>query len=246
MSDYGIKISKPRFNANTAGDADLLFSSSWPSLPIANEETFTNQSSSFTFAHGLGFPCFSLIWEVTNGVSRQRPLTPPRIDSTSVYINSPSVASSYHVKCYNIDLSTDIEYPILKSSDVETTYDPDYGIKITKEGEDINSDDLRDYILHSRCQSPLVLAVKTVSGASTENSYTDPQGYASWVFGYVRNSSGVYIQAPYYSQSYPQLFITTTGGVIQYSITTNAFDAASSILILRDPMFASTDEVVSY
>lgn len=245
--DYGIKISKPGFDATTAADADLLFSSSWPSLPIANEATFTGQSSSFTFEHGLGFPCFAIIWEITSaGLSSQRYLTRTRTDSTYVYIDSPTSTNSYHVKCYNIDLSTSVEYPLLNTSSVDRPYDPSYGIKIAKEGEDIDSSDLRDFILHSRAQSPLVLTVQTASGVSTTNTYNDPQGYTSWVFGFTRTSGGIYTHAAYYSQAYPRLFITTTGGTNTYSITTSSTDDSSTILVLRDPMFAPTNLNVTY
>ena len=55
MGDLGIKISKPGFDAYSAGDADLVFSSGWPSLPIAFETTLT-EGDSLTVEHGLGFP----------------------------------------------------------------------------------------------------------------------------------------------------------------------------------------------
>ena len=253
--DYGIRLSKPFYDATKAADSDLIFSSSWPSLPVATERTFTNSAnggdtsfaSDFTFAHGLGFACFALIWEITNGVATQRPSIPPRIDLTSIYIDSPSTtASAYHVKCYNIDLSVNAEYPSTNASSVVTSYDNNYGIKIAKEDEDIDSEDMRDFILHSRCQSPLISVVKTSTGVSTALTYTDSKDYTAWVFGYVRSSSGVYTQAPYFNQAYPRLFITGSSGAYTYSITTDTSDDASTIVVLRDPMFASTNTEVTY
>lgn len=249
MSDYGIKVAKPNYDARTAGDADLLFSSSWPSLPVAFETTTTGNT---TVDHGLDFPPLTLAWLVSGGVSQKGSAAQPwpDVDSTKVYLNTDLDyidAPVIHVKCYNIDLSRDVDYPVLKTPTASTgLYDADFGIKIAKQGEDIDSDDLRDYVLHSRCQSPLILAVKTESTATVANTvaYTSPLGYTSWIFSYVKSASGLYQCSPYEAQGYPQLQINATTNT--YTQVWGFGDVGATIVALRDPMFASTDSVVTY
>lgn len=251
MADVGIRISKPFQDVLLSGEADMLFSSSWPSLPIAAQQTYTSPGTDLTvpvvFEHNLGFVPLVAIWQVVGGkASRVKTTSVNRVSSSYVSIPATS-ADSVTVICYNIDIATEIEYPFVTPSAVESTYSPDYGIKIVKDGRDIDSNDMRDFILHSRCQSPQILAVKTQeSGNPVE--YAEPQGYTSWVFGFVRKADGSYYYAPYYSQGYPRTLIEGTSPNITYSLEyIEGFgDTGASIVILRDPMFAPINVSASY
>lgn len=260
--DYGIKISKPFFDAQNSGDADLIFSSAWPSLPVAFEETLTVDSTMISPAelpipHGLGFPPLVLAWKYIDNYAVKFVFGYSDVlecDDTNIYLSlaSPQYppsnqASKVHIKAYNIDLSVEKEYAINKPPASQLLYDPDFGIKVVKEGMDYKSTDLRDFILHSRAQSPLIMAVKTQESATGDTvRYVDPQGYLSWVFGFVRGTDGRYKAAPYFSQGYPQTGIDVSA--LEYSVAweTAASDDGATLVVLRDPMFTATDEEASY
>ncbi len=262
MGDYGIKISKPFYDAQQSGDADMLFSSAWPSIAVAKEVEIPAGTTSY--AHNLGFPPFPSAWQksyqpLTPTYSQEAPNAWTRIgtlyndlsvDENNVYF--PSHTDITHIKLYNIDISTQQSYRFVRPSAVRKTYDPNFGIRVAKEGEDINSDDLRDFLIHSRAQSPLVLSVVTSVTDSTGGyaEFTDPQGYTSWVFGFIRNTTTRrWNMIPYISQAYPSLSITRDSqGRATYSAYYVSFfgDDASSLVVLRDPMFAATDFEVTY
>lgn len=256
-----LKIAKSGYDVKTAGDVDLAFSSQWPSLPIAAEIN-TNQFAGnalianptvINIPHNLGFPPFTIGWTVVNG--RSQTLFPD-VDATNIYFNSsfpnPSTFGYCNFKCFNLDLTKDVDYPFalppspgrtgpVKSSKV---------FKLAKPHKDISSTDLRDYLIHSRCQSPQILAVKIGNNSNGGTlSYTSPLGYTSWVFGYVKGNTfggtrkGRYGFAPYHSQAYPVTKIDNSTNT--YSISYVAGDIAV-LVILRDPMFGSTKLSVSY
>ena len=266
--DVGIKISKPNYDATTAADSDLLFSSSWPSLPIVNEYTKTISSLPYTttIPHGLGYVPFVLGWSKTSGKWHKRFFgynDGIKVDETNIYINitdnypfvtatTTTAPTSLHLKVYALDIATEVEYELSARSSIVAEYNPDYGIKIAKEAADINSTDMRDFILHSRCQSPLILALKNENSAVASGSYDglityeDPQGQISWVFGFIRATDGKYREVPYYGQAYPTTQIDTATKTYTLGWINAAGDEAASLVVLRDPMFAASDITASY
>ena len=270
MGSYGLKISQPFYDATTAADANLLFSSSWPTIPIAAEKTFTNvlyggsddfNGTTLTFNHNLGFVPFTAVWTTTFSprlTSRYvgGPFS-PTFDANNAYVGVSNALYQVHVTCYNINLGTDVDYPYIKTSGATALYDNDFGLKIAKSGKDITSNDMRDFILHTRCQSPQILAVKTeksavdsaLGGGTRDIIYTPPVTTPLWAFGYQRDSTNTYIGVYYYSQSYPRLFVTpNTNGTYTYQLNFGpaASNFGATLLLMRDPMFASNDLTASY
>lgn len=236
--DYGLKVSKAGFDALTAQDNDLLFNSSWPSLQVVKVVQSTGTTA---IAHGLPYPTFAVIYGQDPILSFNTAFTPLNTDATYVY---PSIGT---VVIYNLDITTDVDYPYSDKPKVLSTYDSNYGIKMAKVGADINSTDLRDYIIHSRTGSPLVLAVKTETTVSPNNptyiQYTNRLGYPAFVFGYIYNDSTArYVVAPAVGQAYP---ITFSNGTTSY-IQTGVLGSKGSLVVLRSPMFASTPVGVTY
>lgn len=235
--DVGVKLSQPFYDVNTTSDSNLVFSSGWPSLAVAASGICDGSGK---IAHNLGFPPFSLGWANTPAT-----MVFPDMDSTYLYSNPGD-----YVVAYDLDITKDVDYAYTAASSVVQPYDNGYGIKMAIEGKNIDSTDLRDFIVHSRAQSPLVLAVKTEISADAANvaiagsptiQYTNKVGYQTWVFGYVYlNASSRYAFAPMYSQAYPRLF---TDGIKSYL---TYFDNKASLVILRDPMFAPTTRSVTY
>ncbi len=245
-ADYGIKIAKANYDALTAADRDLLFNSSWPSVQIVRVK---NVVAGEAVPHGLTFPPVAFM---LGGATAETIMYGQDVDDTNVY---PRVSGSMVI--YNIDISTDVEYPYTDTVSVNTTYDPDYGVKMVKEGGDIDSTELRDYILHSRCGSPLVLAVKTQETVNDANTdivqYTSRMGYPTLNFGYSGRPAGAttnsgqtygnngYQFAPQGGQSIPVAF---TDGFTTYTPIYSTFsDGRASIICLRSPMFATTNTV---
>jgi hypothetical protein len=197
-ADVGIKISKPGYGAQTAADANLVFSSSWPSLAVGFTIQVAYSASAQAIPHGLKFPPFTMGWVIDTVLEASSYTAPsrgamrlfPDVDATNIYIPGgltyfQSTNSVIHLKAYNIDLSKDVDYPLLQNTNgFVGGYDPDFGIKLAKQNKTITSVDLRDYILHSRCQTPLIMAVKTQATMNPNNvqtiQYTNKLGYPSW------------------------------------------------------------------
>jgi hypothetical protein len=241
----------------------MVFDSSWPSLPIAFETTLSSPFPA-SVTHNLKFAPFSLVWAYGTDPSgktktSQRFYFP--VDTTKLYLDTSSfstqqlafwnVATSIKVRCFQLDLATDIDYTLAPGDTFNSPYDPNFGIKVVKQFKDINSTDLRDFALHSRAQSPLILAVKTQKTMPAANigtgignvvQYTSTLKYPAWVYGYVEQSTGKYMPAPYYEQAYPRTFTDGITSYIGYSGT----DIGATLVILRDPMFAATATTVQY
>lgn len=276
-STVGFKISKPGYDATRSSGSNMVFDSSWPSLPIAYETTITNPivgtGNTLTIPHNLKFPPFTMIWAYgpdASGIGNVGKRFIPYVNATNVYLNGNTVSSPaftatvLRIRCFQLDLSKDINYILSPGDTFKAPYDPNFGIKVVKAGKDINSTDLRNFALHSRAQSPLILAVKTEATIPSANlataignviQYTSVLNYPVWVYGFVKIGATVsgtlgipansYIPAPYYSQSYPK---TTTDGFVSYLGYTSGANAdnGASLVILRDPMFAATQTTVQY
>lgn len=251
-SNNGIRISKAGYDALTAADNDLLFNSAWPSLQIVKVKPMEETSVTFTAVpHGLEFPPAAF---VLGGTDFDNTMEGCNVDEENVYVPTGSVGftGGGTLVIYHLDISTDVDYPYTDTLSFNTAYNPDYGIKMIKGGGDIESTDLRDYILHSRCGSPLVLAVKTEKTVNPANpgivQYTSKLGYPTLNFGYAGVAAGTteqnisygnnaYRFAPQGGQTAP---IAYTDGFTTY---TALADSRASIVCLRSPMFATTNTV---
>lgn len=260
-ADYGIKISKAGFSALNAADNDLAFNSSWPSTQIVLVRPIAAGETNIVVPHGLGFPPVAF---VIGGTDLTNIMYGCDVDDTNVLILG-GFSSACTLVVYRIDISTDIEYPYTATTSVNTLYDPDYGIKMVKPSGNIDSTDMRDYILHSRCGSPMVLAVKTNATSSPSNpdvvQFTSRLGYATLNFGYagivagntfvfgsgITYGNNAYMFAPQNGSSYPVAFTDGFTTYVQANIVTSFFSGKASVVCLRSPMFATTNTVqVSY
>lgn len=252
QADTGFKVSKPGYDVNRTSGQNMIFNSSWPSLAIAYEKIIPTPSGAITVPHNLKFPPFTMAWAYNpdpSGIGNVGSRLFPTVDSTNVYLNT--TAAKIIVRCFRLDLSRDIDYTLAPGDSFNGPYDPNYGIKFVKPNKDINSRDLRDFAVHSRAQSPLILSVKTEKTIPSANvgtgignvvQYTSKLKYPAWVYAYTKQSTGKYVFAPYYSQSYPRLFTDGFKAYIGYTGT----DIGATIVILRDPMFAAQQTSIQY
>lgn len=269
-TDVGFKISKPGYDANKSAGSNLVFSSSWPSLNVVFETTITNTITSFaspaiTVAHGQTFPCFGFVWAIgpdtKSGLGNPAVRRIPamyNVDSQNFYLNTAALsnletdflftATKLHIKCFQLDLSKDIDYILAPGDSFRSPYDSSFGVKWVKPNKDINSTDLRDFAVHSRAQSALILAVKTqeTNDASTPDTtqYTSKFRDPVWVYGFVRSTAGRYRFAPLGGQAYPKT--ATNGFTTSLQYLSGAGDNGATLVILRDPMFAPTSTAVTY
>jgi hypothetical protein len=267
----GFKISKPGYDARRTAGSNFVFNSSWPSLPIAFETTITNPitstSATATINHKLGFVPFAIVWTYgpdASGIATTTTRLFMNVDANNLYLNTTNLnliqqatitaATKLTIRCFQLDITKDIDYALAPGDTFNMPYDPNFGIKVVKPNKDINSLDMRDYALHSRCQSPLILAVKTQDTVPAANiapggapfnviQYTNKFTTPVWVYGYVKLSSGQYQYVPYYSQASPK---TRTDGLVTYIEYATASFTGASLVILRDPMFAATSTTVQY
>jgi hypothetical protein len=260
--DFGIKVSQSGYSAFNAPDYALAFSSSWPQLPIAAEfiqmiAPFNGGGAPYTynpitFTHTLGYPAFARVWVSGTGTGLATGHVTGDVynlttSKNSVTYSSPATTNNLSdritvfVRVYALDITTPVSYPYKQPPVINTPYDPDFGIKIVKEGKDIMSKDMRDFILHSRCQSPQVDSV-LVGASGATLTYTNTTGYTNWVFGFGSFNSGVsFVPARTdQPQSPPGLFITNN----VYSI--GASGMVPVIVVLRDPLFAAAQVEVTY
>lgn len=260
--DFGIKVSQSGYNAFTAPDYALAFSSSWPQLPIAAEfiqtiAPFNGGGAPYTynpitFTHKLGYPAFARVWisgtgtglstgHVAGDVYNLKTSTNSVTYSSPASTNNLSDRITVFIRVYALNITQAVSYAYKQPPVISTPYDPNYGIKIVKEGKDIASKDMRDFILHSRCQSPQVDSVLIGTSGQTI-SYTNTTGYTNWVFGFGSFNSGTsFVPARTdATQSPPQLTISNN----VYSI--GASGMIPIIVVLRDPLFVANQVEVTY
>jgi hypothetical protein len=276
----GFKLSKPGYDANRTSGQNMIFVSSWPSLPVAFDtglitNTITGFSSRASIAHNLQFPPLVFGWAYypdPSGIGNVTQRFICAADKNNIYLSGgtnsapPFTATKIRLKAFQLDLSNDIDYTLAPGDTFKQAYDSSYGVKVVKPNKDIHSTDMRDYSVHSRCQSPLILAVKTektipnanlATGIGNVIQYTSSLNYAVWVYGFIRLggtlagnlgiSTGSYYPAPYYSQAYPRTFTDGYKAYIGYTASgPPSPDTGATLVILRDPMFASTPLAVTY
>lgn len=262
QTNVGFKISKPGYDANRTAGNNFTFNSSWPSLPIAFETTLNNPASNQVVPHGLKFAPFAMVWTYggdPSGLGQVAKRYIAMADGTNIYLSAGGTIVK--VRAFQLDLSIDVDYALAPGDTFNFPYDNNFGIKAVKPNRSIDSRDLRDFTVHSRAQSPLILAVKTQKTIPAANygtgigdvvQYTSKLKYPVWVYGFVKAGATIagnygvpvntYIPAGYYSQGYPRTFTDGFTSYISYAFG----DAGATLVVLRDPMFAASQTTVQY
>lgn len=264
-SNFGAKVSQTGFDVNTAADKDLLFSSSWPSLKI--EKTGTAFISDTTvdvdiYTHNLGYPPLFIIFNYTSDKTfmigpRQRQ-TEPRWYVTKNKLGMVGQGSlsldPFNIRWYicRLPLDQPFQAPNIKlSSTASGQSSKDLGIKISKEGKDISSTDLRDFTLHSGTRSPMIHNVTTGllalgSDGFYHLTWTNDLGYNPLYFSFTR-VEGV---LPAWDDHWfgPINLAALTIGTAPYDLS--AFDTTAtshaSIVIFKDPFIAPQIQTLAF
>lgn len=255
MGDFGAKVALAGADVITAPDYNLLFSSSWPNIKVIDSIiTDAVDDSLIVYKHNLGFvPAFIPYGGLgkspqTAQMSRQN-IT---VDKTNFYYipGGPFAPGPLHIGLtyYDIDIETAFIAPeVATGSSVLAHPDPDFGIKLAKDGKDISSNDLRDYIFHSSARSPMLHAVVTgrlpaaTLPAVTTFSYTYDLSYTPIFMSFLETSTlGRYQAVNGYAGT------ATQGNTISISgsLTVTNPQPRVSIVILKDP-FSIEDNIIT-
>jgi hypothetical protein len=289
----GIIVTQAGVSARYAADYQMVFNSNWPSLQTAFDTTVTmSPNSTQTIPHGLNIFPFTVGTVIQNGISLGRifaksqsfDVTPPStvitlsFDKTNVYLANTDLVNSYqvNVKCHNLDISKAVDYTLPAPPILKTPYDPTTGIKVNKYAKSNGSTDLRDFILHSRCQSPAVLSIVTQDSAyygqpsgtfyTYDIIYANPVAYLPWAFAFYNDGGGKYVcLAPGAQNTAPAFFVVNQvenyatqvnkpssligrGAVLNFQDTLGPglYTKRASLVVLRDPLVVANTLQVTY
>ncbi len=235
-------------------DVKLNFSSQWPSVQVAmvlkNPETTGGEPASWPytrkFKHNLKYPPLAIaMGKAVSGANKYNPMIGADVDDTYVYVTDQTSSGWPAIDCvvvYALDITNAYNYKNYENAVGDVLKDTSGGVL-----------DMRDFLLHSRAVSPMLLAVttKTYTLSDMSLSYTSPLDYPTFQFGYVRHSDpsyperlGIWQYAPLAGQAWPVMFSdgftstlgsTTIGGVL-------AADRGS-IITLRNPAIVTNNSV---
>ena len=253
-TNAGIRVTQPGVSVPYAADYQYVFNSDWPSLAIAFEAvvTVTGTYGTATVAHNLGFVPFIQVWDYTGGTNNGRVgiAISTLFDKTNINLTNNTASDIVcSIKCYNFDITIAKDYALPKYPIIKTKYDPSTGIKVSKYGKSIGSTDLRDFILHSRSQSPAILSVVTKIDSSYNVTYVNPANYLPWAFAFASFSTGSYqIVSPGPTSAPPQFTFSFPSGnnIGKVVLALSSSAKAASLVILRDPLIVANTKQVTY
>lgn len=275
----GIRVTQIGVSDPYAADYQYVFNSDWPSLAIAFEARVdVAYLATVTVPHNLGFYPLVMGWSILNGVSIGRTfgvsgnLSGPQndvaltFDNNNIYLRNNGIYNqvtyTVSIKCYNVDISKGVDYTLPQFPTVKTGYDPTTGIKVNKYNKSMASNDLRDYILHSRAQSPAVLSI--VTQVSTNNlggkfiGYNNPVGYTPWVLAFVGGPGQKQTYQPLAPGAQQSGYLfgidsasqAVSNGVTQARLTSTFLSFPNnnfgSLVVLRDPLVVANTLQVTY
>lgn len=249
--DFGIKLSLPGSEVETAADTQLLFNSSWPSLKIFKNIEVTQTipalptTNTLLYNHGLNFVPAVIPYGGAGGstssggvaeISRQN----VGADTNNLYLlkggNSQPINLDIRLSILYLDITVPFTAPVIDTGpSAAARPSPDFGFKISKDGKDVSSTDLRDFILHTSARSPMVHAVVpgTIDTSGTF-TYTHDLPYNPIFFAFIQQT-GLYVLLNGFSG------LTTVGQTITIK---GVAGTPCSIVILKDP-FQITDNIIN-
>lgn len=230
-----IQICQPGYDVRNCPDWAYLFNSNWPSLAVAFEDTVTS-AGNLPVPHHLNYVPLTVVWD--NSTTSYGRVPDPEVTATEVII---SEAGNFTVRCYNVDISKDAVYPLPQAAQARLPYNDQFGLKQVKEGKQITSNNLNDFVIHTRAQSPAVLEIATQNGKYYKATggpggvpaivYPFRTSYIPWVYGYFEVGAG------FYQQITPNSFTYNAANNEIIMNTNSALFNGGSLVVLRDPLF---------
>lgn len=171
-----VALSQEGYNVETAGDENMVWSSDWRSVHYGQEFIFdiANQQIAQNYDHNLGKAVAFFVYRV--GTATSEPEVNNSLFMTTTQLkwvpNGGEPAAPLKLKVFitDIDLKKNYLAPVFSTGGSPTTINRRYVIALSRKGKSVHSTDLRDFVFHSYCRSPLLHQVSNgvaapVSGA---------------------------------------------------------------------------------
>lgn len=252
-SNIGIKVSQAGKDVEDAGDSELMFSSSWPIPKILFQgriRSYTTVNPQPIINHNLGYvPMFIPYDSNDTIVEIFREII--SVDKNNIYYSSPGgIPGAFDIGLYifDVDIEKNFQAPNIDTGTSSSTgVDRNFGIKLSKIGKDFDSDDLRDFIIHSSTRTPMIHAV---SNGAPNDTGSVPNTFGNYVYEHTLPYDPLFL-AYARSVAVPGAYtlvnnfadLITNGKIITIKDLTLANDPRASIVVLKDP-FQINDPVV--
>lgn len=232
--NIGVKMSQIGWDVKTAGDANLYFSSSWPMLLIQDTNLAAQGA---TVKHTLNYPPLAFAWNPKDGLSVCG------VDSGNIYL--PLLGTTpYRYFIFRVPLNVPYQSDVVKGPlQLPQLADKNFGLKFAKEGKELDSDDLRDFTLHSSARTPLLHAVITGKlgaigsgdfGGVTGLKWVPDLPYRPVYFAFYSADGVTYNPASTVAQVPPRVnYDSVDKGIVLNAATLSGF---GSIVLLKDPL----------
>lgn len=255
MGDWGIKVSQKGHDVLTCADRYLVFNSSWPVLKILAQGSFSvpnDAADQVLYTHNLGYVPAFWIFDTSAYAGGTAGKSKLSTSGTSQYfgMNSTelkwlgatrgasgatgSLTGRYYIFTHNVQ--TNFTAPVLETTAESAGAAGDFGFKISKEGKDISSTDLRDFVIHSGTRTPQIskCGYGTDTAPFTLN-VTHNLGYKPLYFwwAYIKDYGDSYWQATFGADDSAA---TSTNTVLTLR---TVYDLDYAYMILKDPLGAS-------
>jgi len=158
-NDWGMKVSLKGYPVETAADHQCLFHSSWPVLKIEAQGSYVAGDSlddEVMYNHDLGYPPVFLVYTNLPLTESHLNLGNCGVDEDNLVLmdtDGTAAGITFYYYVFRYDLTTDFESTQLSGVSLTPESIDDFGLKISKEGKDVTSDDYRDFVIHSSCRS---------------------------------------------------------------------------------------------
>jgi hypothetical protein len=240
-----LQVCQPGYDVNNCPDWAYLFNSDWPSLAQCVEFKVPTAGATFpiVLTHNLGFPPLAIVYNhfaTAGGQSYGRGF--PALGVTATTISVGLVTGDYIVvRLYNVDISKEATYPLPQSAQAKLPYNSNFGIKYAKDNKLITSNDLNDFVIHSRAQSPAVLQVATEKGKFFTNTNPGSQYAGPWIVYPLQTSYIPWVLMASLDSTSPVTYGYQSINAVEYINNKMVYPligaAGGSLIVLRDPLF---------
>jgi len=175
---FGTAVSQEGYDAKNAADYEKVHDSRFPNLKIWDQGSFTFSAGDGVrqtiVNHNLGFvPMFHIYLNEVTGSGDNTDLVSDgtrwhEVDGQWIMTSDKlqfegndqilTEGEAYYY-IYYLDLEQNITYNLIKTTSSSLGSSANYGIKISKPGKSVHSNDPRDFVLNSRYRSPLIYFV---------------------------------------------------------------------------------------
>lgn len=249
-----IKLAQPGYDVATAGDENLIYSSLWPLLKTYAQGGYKTQDISvpnLIANHDLGFtPVFwyfantpinswlnsgaagqarrsEYMGHVGDGSIQVDAASMKFVPNSPVFVSGPSQLYYY---LFALDITKQYNAPSINVGSADQGTRPNRVFKVAKDGKDISSTDLFDFVIHSQARSPLIHSVNPSGGIVKSFVVEHDLTYLPIFFPFVKNDNGSY--SPLYTGQGGSSSITSTENQIIFNDTAGK---EITIVVLKDP-----------